>query len=262
VADDNGDNGSQMSTGVAVDADLESFALVVRVGPEAEEEPLRRAVDASAAQRPAAVVLDLKRLAQSSRLIRDASLVGDLGRLCARHAVPLVVVPLLAATLAATVTPAASALPSPAGFPDVQNALAALPRRGTPDSRTLTLAAVETAPARSRTVVEEELTAWGMEHLMFPAQLVASELVSNAVLHGAPPVGLMVRRMETGLLIGVHDCSGTPPVPSTEDPSDVDSQGGRGLVIVPAVARQWGTLLGTDEKIVWADIADPTAGTS
>jgi len=167
---------------------------------------------------------------------------------------------MLAATLAATAPSSSSS--APAGFPDVQNALAALPRRGTPDSRTLTLAAIETAPARSRTVVAEELTAWGLEHLMFPAQLVASELVSNAVLHAAPPVGLLVRRMDTGLLIGVHDRSGTPPIPSIEDPSDVDSQGGRGLVIVPAMARRWGTLLGTDEKIVWADIADPTAGTS
>lgn len=253
-----------MDTGVAVSADLESFALVVRVGPEVREGRLRSAVDASAAQCPAAVILDLKGLAQSSRLIRDASLFADLGRVCARHAVPLVVVPMLAATLATMATPAATAAssPTPTGFPDVQNALAALPRRGTADSRTLTLAAIETAPARSRTVVAEELTAWGLEHLMFPAQLVASELVSNAVRHAAPPVGLLVRRMDTGLLIGVHDRSGDAPVPSDVDPSDVDSQGGRGLVIVPAMARRWGTLLGTDEKIVWADIADPMAGTS
>ena len=247
-----------MNAGVAVDADLESFALVVRVGPDAGEEPLRSAVESSAAQQPAAVVLDLKGLAPSSRLIRDASLVADLGRLCGRYAVPLVVVPMLAATLAATGHPA----PAPAGYPDVQNALAALPRRGTADSRTLTLAAIETAPARSRTVIAEELTAWGVEHLMFPAQLVASELVSNAVLHAAPPVGLLIRRLEGGLLIGVHDRSGTAPMPSNSNPSDVDSQGGRGLVIVPAMARQWGTLLGTAEKIVWADIADPNGGTS
>lgn len=248
-----------MTGTVAVAADLESFALVVRVDPDSTAEGVRMAVDASAAQHPTAVVLDLKPATTSPepgpRLLRDRALLAELGRVCSRYAVPLVIVPTLAAAVALTST---SASRSPSTFPDVQNALAALPRIGTADSRTLTLAAIDAAPARARAVVAEELAAWSLEDLIFPAQLVVSELVSNAVLHGQPPVGLLVRRMEGEVLLGVHDRSGDPPRPTGNDPADTRMLTGRGLMLIPALAGRWGWLLGTDGKVVWARVSSPS----
>ncbi|HTZ44475.1 MAG TPA: ATP-binding protein [Jatrophihabitans sp.] len=88
------------------------------------------------------------------------------------------------------------------------------------------------------------------------AELLVSELVSNAVLHGQPSISLRVRTDPPGIGIEVHDEGpGMPALPS-EEPS-ADRSSGRGLRMVAALASAWGiqSADGGPGKIVWFTLA-------
>jgi len=85
--------------------------------------------------------------------------------------------------------------------------------------------------------------------------LVASELVTNAVLHAGTPVRLwLIRTGEDSVRIEVADQSPDPPSPRHY--SD-DSATGRGLVLVGALARRWGVDVSDagGGKTVWAEVS-------
>lgn len=99
--------------------------------------------------------------------------------------------------------------------------------------------------------------------------LVLTELVSNAVRHGAPLTG---GTLEASWHVGarsvhveVRDAGDGPPgsddgaVRLTEP--DQDATGGRGLVIVEAMARTWGVRTSRDGAAVWAELARATVST-
>lgn len=100
------------------------------------------------------------------------------------------------------------------------------------------------------------LTAWGLGELEDSASLVLTELLSNAVRHAR----VSGRQIETrfvaqpdGLRIEVHDASPDPPEPRTPEP---ESCGGRGLILVDALADNWGVSERNGPgKIVWADLS-------
>ncbi|MGI5456840.1 ATP-binding protein [Streptomyces sp. CA-249302] len=81
--------------------------------------------------------------------------------------------------------------------------------------------------------------------------LCVSELVTNAVLHGVPPGrGLLLRLKYDGELVRteVHDSgSGVPGI------ADVADEGGRGLLLVAALADKWGVGERDPGKLVWAE---------
>jgi anti-sigma regulatory factor (Ser/Thr protein kinase) len=72
--------------------------------------------------------------------------------------------------------------------------------------------------------------------------LVVSELTSNVVLHtprdGHQFMVVISQRPEGDVLVEVHDASDQPPV---ELRPCGDEEGGRGLLLISAVARAWGT---------------------
>jgi len=90
------------------------------------------------------------------------------------------------------------------------------------------------------------------------AELLVSELVSNAVRHGRPSILLRVRTDPPGIGIEVHDAEPTLPELPAEDPS-TDRASGRGLRIVAALASAWGVEPkdGEPGKVVWFTI-EPT----
>jgi anti-sigma regulatory factor (Ser/Thr protein kinase) len=86
------------------------------------------------------------------------------------------------------------------------------------------------------------------------AMLLVSELVTNAIRHGKPPVGLALRLDGSRLRVEVTDCSPTLPLVARSDP---EQAGGRGLQIVQDLAARWGsqasrTRLG---KTVWFEMS-------
>ncbi|MEU9008398.1 ATP-binding protein [Streptomyces sp. NPDC048479] len=97
-----------------------------------------------------------------------------------------------------------------------------------------------TTPSAARSFVAETLTQWGRTERLDDIRLCASELATNAVLHGAPAGGQVLVRVEmhaTVLRIEVHDGgNGRPEKRETRDTAD----DGRGLLLVSAVADHWG----------------------
>jgi anti-sigma regulatory factor (Ser/Thr protein kinase) len=79
----------------------------------------------------------------------------------------------------------------------------------------------------------ESLTDAVLRELADDVELVASELIANAVRHGATPVSLLVTAGEDQgtRSVTVHACDG-----GSWDASDADENGGRGLLIVSAVS--------------------------
>jgi len=81
------------------------------------------------------------------------------------------------------------------------------------------------------------------------AQLLVSELVGNAVRHGAPPIEVEVRCAGAeSLLIRVRDAAGGEPTPRV---ADLDDEGGRGLALVDLLSDAWGIEPEEPGKAVW-----------
>lgn len=70
------------------------------------------------------------------------------------------------------------------------------------------------------------------------AELLVSELVTNAVLHGAGAITLQLPFDPPGLVVAVTDTGDRLPVVSAPPPTDQSS--GRGLLIVDALSSEWG----------------------
>ncbi|WP_425473603.1 SpoIIE family protein phosphatase [Streptomyces tailanensis] len=103
--------------------------------------------------------------------------------------------------------------------------------------------------SRARMAVTEQLAAWGLDDLAFTTELVASELVTNAIRHATGPVQLRLLR-DRALICEVFDGSGTSPRlrrARTED------EGGRGLFLVAQLTERWGTRYAPDGKTIWTE---------
>lgn len=110
------------------------------------------------------------------------------------------------------------------------------------------------APAevgRARAAVREQLHTWGLARLADSAELMVSELVTNAVRHShGRPVQLRLVRGAT-LLCEVDDDDHTLPTLLNAGPDD---EAGRGLRVVSTLAREWGTSRTTAGKTVWFEL--------
>jgi anti-sigma regulatory factor (Ser/Thr protein kinase) len=80
--------------------------------------------------------------------------------------------------------------------------------------------------------------------------LVVTELLTNALLHGAEPVEVHANANDGVLRIEVHDCSQDVPLERSPDPTDL---GGRGLMLVAGLAERWGVSQSRGGKVVWAE---------
>ncbi|MEG3626792.1 SpoIIE family protein phosphatase [Streptomyces poriticola] len=123
--------------------------------------------------------------------------------------------------------------------------------RALPPSRIATwdVAADPAEVARVRHLVTEQLTAWGLQELTFTTELVASELVTNAIRYARPPLALRLIR-DSVLMCEVSDASSTTPHMKRSRAFD---EGGRGLLLVAQLTRRWGTRYAPGGKTVWAE---------
>jgi anti-sigma regulatory factor (Ser/Thr protein kinase) len=89
------------------------------------------------------------------------------------------------------------------------------------------------------------------------AELLVSELVSNAVQHGRPEITLRVSLDPPLIGVSVHDDGAGVPDTHVERP-DPTEPSGRGLYLVDRVSSDWGVILSDPPpgKTVWFRI-DP-----
>ena len=97
----------------------------------------------------------------------------------------------------------------------------------------------------------ETLLEWGLEETGFATELIVSELVTNAIRYGSPPIGVRLLRGRC-LICEVSDSSGTSPRLRRAATTD---EGGRGLFLVAQFAQRWGTRYTTRGKVIWAEQA-------
>ncbi|MFI9150391.1 PAS domain S-box protein [Streptomyces sp. NPDC053367] len=138
-------------------------------------------------------------------------------------------------------------LPDADGHDDVTLLLTQLPAAPL-DAAALDLpCAPESVPA-GRDFLGKTLSAWGCVGRADDALLLLSELLTNAVRHAEGRVGVHVRRTRTDLTVEVRDCSPHLPQPrlATED-----EQSGRGLLLVRALADDWGARPTDEGKSTW-----------
>jgi anti-sigma regulatory factor (Ser/Thr protein kinase) len=89
------------------------------------------------------------------------------------------------------------------------------------------------------------------EDLVDLVVLLADEVVTNAVVHGAGPIDLAVDANEERVKVMVGDRSEARPLPRR---APRYGEGGRGLAIVEAVASRWGVSATEVGKSVWFEI--------
>lgn len=97
--------------------------------------------------------------------------------------------------------------------------------------------------------VSEACVRIGRPELVDCARLGVSELVTNALLHGAPPISVAVRGTVEHPRIEVSD--GSPRPPAAVGGREGLSTTGRGLSIVAKCSIAWGAEVESSRKIVW-----------
>ncbi|MGW4377655.1 ATP-binding protein [Streptomyces albidoflavus] len=130
----------------------------------------------------------------------------------------------------------------------------------------LSLAAVPSAVSCSRMFIRQTLQCWQVKEYIDVAELVGSELVTNAVkatgvtgpdstwttVTAAHVIGVQLRIIGTGLYVEVWDNGEGAPVARCPD---ADTEGGRGLLLIEAMADRWDVYRpAVGGKVVWAEV--------
>ncbi|MFE4858841.1 ATP-binding protein [Streptomyces sp. NPDC056670] len=89
------------------------------------------------------------------------------------------------------------------------------------------------------------------------AELLTSELVTNALVHTGQGAVVTVTVGEAGLRVEVQDFVAALPTPYA--PSSDDGTHGRGLVLVQALADAWGVHEHDRGKVVWFELGEGAA---
>ncbi|MFI9275496.1 ATP-binding protein [Kitasatospora sp. NPDC052896] len=109
----------------------------------------------------------------------------------------------------------------------------------------------------ARRLLRDKLADSDLVHLADDAELVLTELVSNAAKTGClttmqVSVAQVTNRVGRVVRIAVRDGSRTLPVLVTPGTGD---ESGRGLILVDRLAVVWGVELDARGKTVWADLS-------
>ncbi len=102
------------------------------------------------------------------------------------------------------------------------------------------------AVANARAMVRESCERWGHREISDTAELIMSELASNAVRHAGGTIEVVVAARQRYLHVAVRDRNAEPPRIGRGD--------GRGLLLVDAMTTGWGCTELPDGKVVWATL--------
>ncbi|MFC8200625.1 ATP-binding protein [Streptomyces sp. NPDC057298] len=111
------------------------------------------------------------------------------------------------------------------------------------------------AVAALRRIMRLHLDVWGLQEVTDDAQLCVTELVANVITHvgHGTPTTLAVSMNGTYLRIEIHDPD-TRALPTLFAAGD-DTESGRGMALVNALADRWGVQLRADRKVTWCELS-------
>jgi anti-sigma regulatory factor (Ser/Thr protein kinase) len=119
--------------------------------------------------------------------------------------------------------------------------------------RRVPLTAGPAAAAEARRQIRAAIFAWGVPVDTSAAELLTSELVTNAITHEAgETVTLVLTCGCSQLRVDVHDTSRSMPVPAN---AAADAEAGRGLMLVASLSTDWGFYRTLKGKAVYFTIA-------
>jgi serine phosphatase RsbU (regulator of sigma subunit)/anti-sigma regulatory factor (Ser/Thr protein kinase) len=116
-----------------------------------------------------------------------------------------------------------------------------------------TLPSELTSASRARSLIRRPLRRWELTELLPTAELLVSELVTNAVRYAQGKIGLRLVH-EGALVCEVLDDSAA--LPRLRHPDDSDERG-RGLQVVSQLAQRWGARRAASGKVVWCELPLP-----
>jgi anti-sigma regulatory factor (Ser/Thr protein kinase) len=110
--------------------------------------------------------------------------------------------------------------------------------------------------SEARRLARRMLLGWNLSERADDVLLVTTELVQNVTKHTGDGGELRLALDDDSIFVEVTDTS--PRVPHVQQP-EPDRIGGRGMLLIAAVARRWGTRpaawAGQVGKTVWAELA-------
>jgi anti-sigma regulatory factor (Ser/Thr protein kinase) len=108
------------------------------------------------------------------------------------------------------------------------------------------------APHAARRWITGALRSWGHDRdLLEEAELVVSELATNAIVHARSAFSVAVRSEGEGVRLSVSDASSVAPF--VRDPGPT-AMFGRGMRLIGDVASDWGVDLTAGGKTVWVEL--------
>lgn len=107
------------------------------------------------------------------------------------------------------------------------------------------------AAAEARWHIRESLSEWGE---VVDAELVASELVTNAWKHGIGPITFSLKVGKESVIVTASNVSHGTPKRAAGSPADL-AEHGRGLLLITELATSWGFERDGDVLRVWAELA-------
>jgi anti-sigma regulatory factor (Ser/Thr protein kinase) len=126
-----------------------------------------------------------------------------------------------------------------------------------PSTKTLRLPSAKRSVPLSRHFLRDALREWGLADQGGTAELLLSELVTNAVLYGRGDgsqgsIRVVITRTRRHLVVAVGDTARRIPHPQQ---STCDDEGGRGMFLMEELALSWGACGTPQGKTVWFRLA-------
>ncbi|MEU5806683.1 ATP-binding protein [Streptomyces sp. NPDC047718] len=112
-----------------------------------------------------------------------------------------------------------------------------------------------TSAGRARHLVTGRLRDWGLDahgDLTDTAELLVSEIVTNALRHARGPVRLNLRAEGDRLLCEVEDACDADPVRRT---APLGAEGGRGIELLDLLSEAWGSHRTATGKTTWFELS-------
>ncbi|MFF4565087.1 PAS domain S-box protein [Streptomyces sp. NPDC001435] len=141
----------------------------------------------------------------------------------------------------------ATLLPDADGHDDVTLLLTQLPAAPLATATT-DLPALPQSVSAGRDFLGRVLVEWDLTDRADDACLLLSEVLTNAVQHAQGPIGLHICRTDIELTVEIGDRSPQLPQPRT---AAEDAESGRGLLLVRALADDWGVRPTDEGKTTW-----------